>query len=242
MAQQTINNGDSGLSARNKINDNFTELYTLTHVSITGAISLTSSALGKIHICTGTSANYTVDLPTAIGNEGTIVFKGSSALTKVVTIQGVSGQTIDGEADRKIGSTGMITILSDGANWVVVNEVGSWIPYLAVLGGFSADPTFDRMEYFRTGKKCRVVVHASTNGTSNATTKTITLPFIADSRASQVFFTNTTSNNGTLASTPGGIFTRVGQNTVDVYRDTVQTAWTASGACRFAFELEYSIA
>lgn len=27
MAQQTINNGDTGLSARTKINDNFTELY-----------------------------------------------------------------------------------------------------------------------------------------------------------------------------------------------------------------------
>src|ERR1041385_8512720 len=29
MAKQTVNNGDSGLSARNKINENFTELYDL---------------------------------------------------------------------------------------------------------------------------------------------------------------------------------------------------------------------
>lgn len=27
MAKQTINNGDTGLNARNKINGNFTELY-----------------------------------------------------------------------------------------------------------------------------------------------------------------------------------------------------------------------
>ena len=235
-------NGDNPFEAWTKTKANIEELYALTPVSVTGTTSLTSSALGKVHICTGTSADYTVDLPTAVGNEGVIIFKGAAALTKVVTIQGVSGQTIDGESDRKFSATGMIAVLSDGANWVVVNEVGSWIPYTSVLGGFSADPTFDRQMYFRVGKTCTVIHHTTASGTSGATTKTITLPFNADSVAVQIGWTGSFVNNGTASTTPGMILTRVGSNTADLYRDFVALAWTASGACRINFIFTYKIA
>src|SRR5688572_6521260 len=149
MAYQEIVSGDSLPEGMVKINENFTELYSIGIVSITGATSLTSTALGKIHNCTGTTSDYTVDLPTAIGNAGCLIFKGSSALTKVVTIQGTGGQTIDGESERKIAASGMMSIISDGANWIVVNEIGSWIPYTPVITGFLTDPVVTRCAYFR---------------------------------------------------------------------------------------------
>lgn len=241
MALQEIVASDTLNEGRQKINENFEELYTIGIVSITTAAALTSTALGKIHICTGTSADYTVDLPTAVGNEGVIIFKGAAALTKVVTIAGTGGQTIDGESERKISSGGMISVMSDGANWVVVNEVGSWIPYTPVLTGWSVDPTVTRCAYFRQGKMVQVSFVTSVDGTSNATTKTITLPFNSDI-AVATGITLANKNNGTLATTGGLIATRAGSNTVDIYRDLAAATWTASGNCRVSFMLTYRMA
>lgn len=50
MAQQTINNGDSGLDARTKINSNFTETYAKQDVLVSGTNIKTingSSLLGS---------------------------------------------------------------------------------------------------------------------------------------------------------------------------------------------------
>lgn len=241
MARQEIVATDTLDQGREKINAMTTELYTFEIVSVTEAISLTSTALGKVHVCTGTSADYTVDLPTAVGNLGVIIFKGAAALTKVVTIQGTGGQTIDGETDRKIASTGMISLMSDGANWVVIQEVGSWIPYTPVLAGWSSDPAIDRSVYFRVGKMITVQVHTSANGTSNATTKTVTVPFNA-AGPTQIGVTSFHVNNGVTATTPGICITRVGSNIVDFYTNTAAAVWTASGNCRLNFTLNYVMA
>lgn len=241
MAYQEILETDNMPTGTAKMKNNFEELYSFTVVSITGAGSLTSTAMGKIHLCTGTSADYTVDLPTAVGNEGVIIFKGADALTKVVTIAGSSGQTIDGESTRKISTNGMISVLSDGANWVVINEVGSWIPYTPVLAGWSVDPAISRSSYFRVGKLCKIHFTTSANGTSNATTKTITGPFNADG-ALVVGITLANVNNGTAATTPGLVISRAGSNIFDIYRDLTAATWTNSGNCRVSFMIEYKIA
>jgi hypothetical protein len=57
-----------------------------------------------------------------------------------------------------------------------MDEVGSWVYYTPVLGGWSSDPTIDRSEYFRIGKMVTVQVNMNANGASNASIKTITLP------------------------------------------------------------------
>lgn len=240
MAYQETLVSDTLNEGRIKINANILELYSLSTVSVTGAISLDATALNKIHLCLGTSADYTVDLPTAVGNLGLIIFKGINALTKVVTIAGISAQTIDGEANRKISSCGMIALMSDGSNWIVVGEVGSWITYTPTFTGFSVNPTLDRAVYFRIGKMVEVQVHASASGTSNATTKTITLPFVG-SGAAQAGLTSNTINDSVSASSPGSVVLRANSDIADVYRNTASLAWTASGNCRFHFNFNYVI-
>lgn len=70
-------------------------------VSITGATTLTSGAFGKSHTCSGTSADYTVDLPDPSGFEDQhIEFVMDAGLTKLVTIDAGSGKTIDGQQTR----------------------------------------------------------------------------------------------------------------------------------------------
>lgn len=211
-------------------------------VSITGATSLDATAYGKVHVCTGTSSNYTVDLPTAVGNSGRgLVIKGANTLTRTVTVAGSSGQTIDGESSRQLSTSGMMNFMSDGSNWVVVAEAGSWVPYTPVLGGFSADPTISKAAYFRVGKMVIVHFFTSSNGTSSAATKTITVPF--NSKAAVpggLLLANT--NNGVIATGNPGLATmRLSSTTVDIFRDFAATNWTASGNCRFSVILNYEM-
>lgn len=207
-------------------------------VSITEAASLTSTAFNKIHVCTGTTVDYQLDLPTAVGNAGGIVsVKGAAALTKVVTVVGVSGQTIDGEANRKISSGGLFVLMSDGANWILVNEIGSWIPYTPVWTGFSADPTLVYAGYFREGKKCQVVITINASGTSNATTMTVTLPFNA---LFAIVNMAIITNSGTAAV--GRAHTAASSNILTFFATITAGAFTGSGNKSGNVNLTYSVA
>jgi hypothetical protein len=240
--------GTTGITQ--SIGDNSTKLATtafvqtelgFAFVSVTGAVTLDNTAFGKMHVCTGTTSNYTIALPTAVGNANkSIGFKGSSALTKNVTIDGNGGETIDGEDFREFNANGIFVVLSDGTNWHIVAEVGSWVNFTPSWTGFSADPTILISKYFRTGKACRVVIRCAANGTSNATTKTVTFPFVATA-AGQGGLIDFFSNNGTNAATQGGYYTRTSSNVVDLYRDVTSTAWTSSGGCRMNISTSYEI-
>jgi hypothetical protein len=214
------------------------ELGDLNIGSITGAISLVSGDLGSLWELSGTTTDYTVDLPTAVGNnEKTIIFKGLAALTKNVTISGISGQTIDGATTHIIGGGGSLTLLSDGANWQIVNQLGSWVNYTPVWGGFSADPTILRAVYFRIGKMCTVHVNTS-GGTSNATTLTVTLPFPAKYNNPQAALC---VNNGSTVVPWGRIDPVASSSVANGYITSGAGAWTASGAKRISFMITYEI-
>jgi len=67
MAQQTINNGDSGLSARTKINDNFTETYAKQDALVSGTNIKTvngSSILGAGDLAVTSIIALSLLLPT----------------------------------------------------------------------------------------------------------------------------------------------------------------------------------
>jgi hypothetical protein len=90
-------------------------------VSITGATTLTSTAFGLIHVCSGTSADYQVDLPSVSGNAGRIItIRMSSALTRFVTIAGAGGALIDGLATRIMWAQESAILMCDGANWTKI--------------------------------------------------------------------------------------------------------------------------
>lgn len=198
-----------------------TQVTTTTTVSVSGATSLDATAYGKLHVLSGTS--YTVDLPTAVGNAGkTIAFKGLVGLTGTVTIDGLTTETIDGETTRAIGSRGVMVLQSDGTNWIVVHEVGSWIAWTPTFTGFSADPTNVEAKYFRTGNRIETRVSMS-GGTSNATTFTMTMPFqslLAYNKALVLFNAGSAVlGNGRLAA---------GSNVLTMFT-AGSTAFTASG-------------
>ena len=129
LAWDPTDNTDTGSGTQKKIT--FTNFLTnlpsydllaaLTNaeVSVTTA---TTATLGKLHVCSGTSANYTVTLPSVSGNAGKfIAFRMSPALTKLVTLDAGSGVTIYGFSvsgqTRVMWAKESAILYCDGSNW-----------------------------------------------------------------------------------------------------------------------------
>ncbi len=101
-------------------------------VSITDAVTLDSTAFGKMHVCTGTSDDYTVILPAALGNAGKVIgFRMSNALTKIVTIDGNLAEQIDGALSRLLWANEGAVLLCDGIGWTKI--AGKSIPMTVEL-------------------------------------------------------------------------------------------------------------
>jgi hypothetical protein len=91
---------------------------TAAEVSITAAVTLTATAFGRMHLCSGTSADYTVALPSPVGNAGKIIgLRMAAALTKMVTIDAGAGIAIDGQQARVLWSQESAILLCDGTGW-----------------------------------------------------------------------------------------------------------------------------
>lgn len=105
----------------NDIHAAIQNLEVVTESAITGAVTLDATAFGRSFVCSGTAADYTVTLPTAVGKTGqTIAFRMSTALTRFVTLDGNGTETIDGQATRVLWAGELVVIMSDGANWTKV--------------------------------------------------------------------------------------------------------------------------
>lgn len=92
-------------------------------VAVTGAAT---AKWGCEHLCTGTSADYTLTLPTAVGHYGEQLFVRmgtASTLTKIVTIDGNSSETVAGATTRKMWSNETAMFKSDGANIIRVGGI-----------------------------------------------------------------------------------------------------------------------
>ncbi len=100
--------------------------------SITGTTTLTSSIVGRVQKCSGTSADYTVTLPTSgltAGDLTAIVM--SKALTKLVTIDATSGHLLNGVRTRVMWANEVAILEWDGTDWYKIG--GLFIPMACKL-------------------------------------------------------------------------------------------------------------
>ncbi len=103
-----------------------------SEVAISGAISLDASAFGRMHVCGGTTADYTVTLPPVAGNAGKVLgVRIAGACTKLVTLDGAGSEAIDGAATRVLWAGESAVLLCDGAGWVKI--AGKTIPMMCKL-------------------------------------------------------------------------------------------------------------
>lgn len=83
------------------------------------AKTTTYAAAKTDHIINATSGTFTVTLPTAVSDTGReFVLKNSG--TGVLTIATTSSQTIDGSTTRTLNQYDSLTVVSDGANWIII--------------------------------------------------------------------------------------------------------------------------
>ncbi len=88
---------------------------TYSYVAKTANYTLTASD----YCVNCTSGTFTVTLPTAVGIAGRVyVVKNSGA--GVITLDGNGAETIDGAATATAAAAASITVMSDGANWIII--------------------------------------------------------------------------------------------------------------------------
>lgn len=105
-------------------------------VSVSSATVLTSSAIGKLHVCSASSA-YAVTLPSASSCNGyAIGIQIDSTSTAIVTLTAAGSDTIDGAATRMMWAGEMAQVYSDGSKWIKI--AGKSIP---MIGGLTNNST-----------------------------------------------------------------------------------------------------
>lgn len=105
-------------------------------------------------------------------------------------------------------------------------------PWTFALTGFSVKPTFTVAQWFQNGRTIFLTLRTSTNGTSNATTTTITGP-VKSSIADQRQIMTRVVDNGTSISTGGIGNTAAASSTISLFKQLNAAAWTNVGGKGF---------
>ena len=109
------------------------KIDTTAEVSVTGSTTLTNAAFGKMHVCSGTTADYTVGLPAASGNAGKLIgIRISNACAKMIQLVANAGtQLIDGSLTRWMWANESAVLLCDGTGWTKI--AGQSIPMICKI-------------------------------------------------------------------------------------------------------------
>lgn len=99
----------------------------LTTVLSTKTATYTIIATDSIILANATTGAFTITLPTAVGITGRqYTVKRTNAGANNVTVGTTSSQTIDGATTKTLGGQwSFVTVVSDGANWVIVSQGGT---------------------------------------------------------------------------------------------------------------------
>lgn len=108
----------------------------------------------------------------------------------------------------------------------------TWFAYTPSFTGFSSNPTMIA-RFSILGNMCTFYHVTTVDGTSNATTKTITLP-VASLNFMEVGALIAAKDNGSYPTSPGHYKMANGSATANVYKGLVEVAWTSSGSCNWS--------
>lgn len=92
--------------------------YSVTGVSTTYNITITSGTIVVLGDTNG--GQFTVNLPTAVGNSATIIIKKINGTPSLI-VDGSGDETIDGSATKTITSVNeSVTLISNNTNWFII--------------------------------------------------------------------------------------------------------------------------
>lgn len=119
-----------------------------------------------------------------------------------------------------------------------------WLIFTPTITGFSANPTNTIYQYKVRNTDVILRSRQAANGTSNATTFTMTTPFTALTLTNAAWQSVAipSIDNGAATSSPGFVQILSATNTINVYKDSAAAAWTNANGKRVGyFELPYPI-
>src|SRR5262245_14983770 len=153
-------------------------------------------------------------------------------------------------ATLSLTGTGHLWTVPTFTNYNLINEpvnMSGWRQWTPTFTGFSADPTSLVFRYrIRADGMCELRMRMGANGTSSATTFTISLPsFTAQTltNGSWALMCGAVTDNGTASATPGFVTIASAGTTATVNRDALGTAWTNANGKRISHAIgEFPIA
>jgi hypothetical protein len=118
FSQQVVFVGGNGIALSGS-SDAGSATFTIFDANAYASKSASYTLTPADYLVNGTTGSFTVTLPTAVGIAGKIyIVKNSGAGT--MTVQGTGGETIDGLASQLVGAGSALTVMSDGANWIII--------------------------------------------------------------------------------------------------------------------------
>ena len=108
--------------------------------------------------------------------------------------------------------------------------------FVPTFTGFSADPATTVYRYKPSSGSMQIDIRQTANGTSNATTFTMTLPVTAATVTNMVWISANASivDNSAGVTTPGSIFVSSAGTVMNIYTNQQAAGWTSSGGKRLA--------
>lgn len=114
-----------------------------------------------------------------------------------------------------------------------------WFNFTFAYGGFSANPTPTVLRYSVEGRNCHAKLTASGNGTSNATTLTTTVPFVA-AQSDGIANAGRGVDNGSIQTGPAIAATTAASATIN-WTKFDSSGWTNTGTKSINFDFWYEI-
>jgi hypothetical protein len=167
---------------------------------------------------------------------------GGISYTNYVTLTRAGADTINGATTKTLNVVyGVYEFVTDGTSKWTVNVLTSYLEntYATTHTGFSTDPTAT-MYYFLNGNMCTVLYQPTVNGTSNAATFTLTLPFNAHASMANLAIPVRVFDNGNAAT--GRVVFASGSNILTIHPSITGTSWTASGTKAVSLAITFRIA
>jgi hypothetical protein len=146
--------------------------------------------------------------------------------------------TLNGGSDYTVANATISDAFYSHGRAMGFPEVFAWTP---VCTGFSSAPTFNAT-FTISGGMCHLVVFPAASGTSNSAAFTMTVP--VKSRGSTVYTYGTIAklvNGGNVQSTPGMIELPTNSTVMNLYTNSNNGAWTASGGKYVYLSFSYPI-
>jgi hypothetical protein len=212
-----------------------------TAVYLTGLVNTTGISINTIYFVVGTASN-TFQLATTIG--GSAIDLTGSNESAVITANGATVVTTFSTSDYSIASA---TLTNRRYSYDVQPQAWpGWFNWSPTITGYSTNPTTTAYRWKCDGTMVTLAVREAVAGTSNATSKTYSLPCTALTLANTFWAGHAVSvDNGNIVTATQGagtvpiatsIATASGVSTFTAYPSASSTvAWTSTGTARVVF-------